>query len=103
MSVFHAKMDPRVGDILLAGIRSYFDEAEFPIHEFTALTPPYHALIASQSSIGWGHLVRGHLSTLWADLQQDYMHRAHKKIKFDPKKWQRKIVNPRMIIDCHNI
>jgi hypothetical protein len=85
MSVFHAKTDPRVVNILLAGIRSYFDKAEFPIHEFTALTQPDHALIVSQASIGWGHLVRGHLSILWADLQQDYMHRAHKKIKFDPQ------------------
>jgi hypothetical protein len=45
----------------------------------------YVVLIPLQEAIGWGHLIHDHLSTVWAeaDLQQDYMFRAHKKIKFD--------------------
>lgn len=33
--------------------------------------------------MGWEHLLRCRFSTLWGDLQQDYMYRRHPKIKFD--------------------
>jgi hypothetical protein len=69
-----AKTDPRLIGILLAGMRSYLDCKPFSNHKFTTLPKRcYVNLIPSQEAIGWGQLVCGWLSTVWADLQQDYM------------------------------
>jgi hypothetical protein len=62
----------------------------------------YPQLLASQEAIGWDHLVRGRFSLLWSELQQDYTYRVYPKTKFDPAKWQRRIINP-MPVDCHNL
>jgi hypothetical protein len=83
-------------------MRSYLDCKPFLTHKFTTLPERYATLIPLQEAIRWGHLVHGRLSTMWVDLQQDYMFRAHKTIKFDAAKWHRKLVNP-MFVDCHNL
>jgi hypothetical protein len=83
-------------------MRSYFDANPFPFHEFPTLPKRYAILIRTQEAIGWGHLVRGRLSSEWANLQQDYVYRVLPKTKFDAAKWHRKIVNP-MLVDCHNL
>jgi hypothetical protein len=97
-----AKTDPKLTDIILAGMRSYFSDTDFPIHEFQALQPQFHQLICSQEAIGWDHLVRGCFLRQWAVLQQDYYYRVYPNSKFDPAKWHHKLVNP-MLINCHNL
>jgi hypothetical protein len=71
--------------------------------EFPALPPPYLRLLASPQAIGWDHLVRGRLSFLWSEIQQDCMDRLFPKTKFDPAKWHRKVINPMLLVDCPNV
>jgi hypothetical protein len=97
-----SKTDPKLTHIMLAGMRSFFSDTDFPTAEVIHFPPQYHQLIASQEAIGWDHFVRGRISTLWAETQQDYMYRAHRSTKFDAAKWHRNIVNP-MFVDCHNL
>jgi hypothetical protein len=92
--------DPILVHILLAGIKSYFNEEPFPLHECRTYSEPYLQLIHQQIEIGWGHLIRGRFSSTWADLQHDYSFRTQPSLKFDPAKWYRKVVNP-MLVDCH--
>jgi hypothetical protein len=94
--------DPKLVHILIAGMRSYFDDTDLPSEEFEKYPEPYHELIRDQEAIGWGHLVRCRFATLWGTLQQDYMHRAHKSIKFDEHKWYSKLLNP-LLVECHTL
>ncbi len=96
------RTDPKLVHILLAGMRSYFDDSNLPLDEFSQYPEPYQELIHAQEAIGWDHLIRCRFATLWGTLQQDYMHRAHPTIKFDESKWLSKLLNP-LIVECHTL
>jgi hypothetical protein len=92
--------DPRLVHLLLAGLRSYFDDSPMPIVEFVSYPTAHKTLLKNQTSLGWGHLLRGRWSLLWKDIQQDYMYRHHTDKKFDSDVWHRKLLNP-LLSECH--
>jgi transposase len=94
------KTDPKLVHILLAGIRSYFDSCSPPHSKFTDYPPVYRQLAINQTTIGWGHLIRGRIISSWETIQQDYIYRTHPSTKFEPDAWHRKLLHP-MLIDCH--
>jgi hypothetical protein len=83
-------------------MRFYFDDTDLPEEEFVKYPEPYHDLIRDQEAIGWDHLIWCRFATLWGTIQQDYMHRAHPKIKFDKSKWYSKLLNP-LLGKCHTL
>jgi hypothetical protein len=62
----------------------------------------YRQLAIAQTTVGWGHLIRGRLLSSWETIQQDYMYRTYPSVKFDPGTWHRKLLHP-MLIDCHTL
>jgi hypothetical protein len=94
-----ATTDPKLSDIMTAGLCSYFQSKPLDCSEFEKYNATYHNLIRLQESIGWGHFLRGKISKEWANLQQDYIYRTSPGTKFDKDKWLRLIIKP-LIMDC---
>jgi hypothetical protein len=94
-----ATTDPKLSDIMTAGLCSYFQSKPLDCSEFEKYNAPYHNLIRLQESISWGHFLRGKISKEWANLQQDYIYRTSPGTKFDKDKWLRLIIKP-LIMDC---
>jgi hypothetical protein len=96
------KTDPKLVHILLAGIRLYFNFCSPPQSEFANYPPVYRQLAINQTTIGWGHLIRGRIISSWETIQQDYIYRIHPSTKFEPDAWHGKLLHP-MLIDCHTL
>jgi hypothetical protein len=94
--------DPKLVHIMLAGLRSYFDDTDLPSEEFSDYPEQYHDLITAQEAIGWDHLMRCRFSHLWGDLQQDYMYSTRPSEKFDSDTWYRKLLGP-LLVECHTL
>jgi hypothetical protein len=71
-----ATTDPKLSDIMAAGLCSYFQSKPLDRSKFKEYNATYHNLILFQELIGWDHLQRGKMSKEWANLQQDYVYRT---------------------------
>jgi hypothetical protein len=99
----NCKTDPKLVHILLAGIPLYFDSCRPPHSESAEDYPQvYRQLTIAQTTVGWGHLIRGRIISSWETMQQDYMYRTYPLVKSDPGTWHRKLLHP-MLIDCHTL
>jgi hypothetical protein len=59
-------------EVLCTGIHQWFQEGDLPV-DLQQFPPAVQPLVQSQNAIGWRHLFRGRMSTVWADLQHSHL------------------------------